>query len=299
MFRIEFGKVTNKVFYGLEGEKGKGLISEFKDGYIITILYKLYAMTTREGQVITSLDLLLKECGYSTNKDNRNNFKYILNKLKENNIINFDEVEKSNTVFIIDVEKMFDDNGFFMVEAKELDLINEKAKDKREYNNLLKVYYYLKARCYKRGEGKPELVIAGGRSQTTYVTYENISYFANITEAKIKEYIETLRELNLIVYKNLGKKYKPENPKYLTECANIYTFPIISNDVDSELKEGLKQQKENYEKNGYIITNKPYKNNNRQINGRKGYLIKKKNNGTITEEEMEELRKIDEVVCEL
>ena len=299
MFRIEFGKVTNKVFYGLEDEKGKGLISEFKDGYIITILYKLYAMTTREGQVVTSLDLLLKECGYAINKDNRNNFKYILNKLKENNIIDFDGIDKSNTAFIISTEKMVDDNGFFIVETKELDLINKKAKDKREYNNLIKVYYYLKARCYKRGEGESELVIVGGRSQTTYVTYSNISYFANVTEAKIKEYIEILKELDLIVYKNLGKKYKPENPKYLTECANIYAFPIISNDVDNELKEGLKQQKYDYEKEGYIITNKPYKNNNRQVNGRKGYLVKKKNKGTITEEELDELRKIDEVICEL
>lgn len=301
MFRIEFGKITNKVFYGLEGEEDKkGLISELKEGVIITILERLYAMTTRENKVITSLDTLLKECDYSLDKDNRKNFKHILNKLKEFGIINFDNIEKSNVDIIIDVEEMVDEEkGFFMVLTKELNLIKSKSRSKREYNNLIKVYYYLKARCYKRGKNEPELVIAGGRSQTTYMTYSNISYHANITEAKIKEYIEILKELNLIVYKNLGRKYKPENPKYLTECANIYTFPIISNDAESELKEGLKQQKENYEKNGYIITNKPYKNNNRQINGRKGYLIKKKNNGTITEEEMEELRKIDEVVCEL
>ena len=40
------------------------------------------------------------------------------------------------------------------------------------------------------------------------------------------------------------------------------------------------------------IKKKDYKNNNRKINGRKGYLIKKQNNNTITEGELMELESI-------
>ena len=300
MFRIEFSKVSNKVFYELGGDKDYGLIQELKEGNVITILHRLYAMTTREGKVITSLDTLLKECGYAIDKDNKKNFKYILNKLREHKFINFEDVDKSNVDMIIDTENIVSENkGFFMVLTKELDLINEKATNKREYNNLIKVYYYIKARCYKRSKDEPDVVISGGRSQTTYVTYSNIAHYTGVTEAKIKNYIDILKELNLIAYASLGKKYRPSDSKYLTECANIYALPIISNDVENELKEGLKQQKNDYEKDGYIITKKEYKNNNRQLNGRKGYLIKRRKNGKITEEETKELEQIESVVWEL
>jgi len=58
------------------------------------------------------------------------------------------------------------------------------------------------------------------------------------------------------------------------------------------LELGIKRLKHNLRDKGFVIVDKDYKNNDRKINGRKGYLIKKQNNGTITKEESIELDNI-------
>lgn len=291
MCRIEYTKVTNKVFYGLNGDMDRGLIMDIKDGTVIHILHRLYALTNRENNAYTTLDSLIEECGYKTGKENKLKFKNILAKLKEYNIINFKEVPRSTDLMIINTENICEKDGFTIILDEELELISNNSKDKREFNNTIKVYFYLKARCFKRGT---ELAYDGGRAETTYCSYENISKYTMVSEGKIKDYIDLLSKLGLIIYSSSGKKYKVDNPNSLTECANVYALTKISgNDfVKDELKEGLKQQKYDYEQKGFKITKKDYKDNNRQINGRKGYLIKKQNNNTLTEEEKEELNNI-------
>ena len=191
----------------------------------------------------------------------------------------------------INTENLNVNDEFFVVEEDELKIISDASDDIREVNNIIKVYFYLKARCYKRGT---ELCYAGGQAETTYCSYENISKHTLISEGNIKKYIDILKEINLIDYDNLGKKYKEDNPKLLTDCANIYALIKISGKefIKDELREGMKQQKYDYEDKGFKITKKDYKNNNRKINGRKGYLIKKQNNNTITEGELMELESI-------
>lgn len=287
-----FSKISNKLFYELNDNKEESILKVTKDSKTLLIMHNLYLMTDRKGRAITSIDFLIEELGYKVTKKIQPQIKEILKKLKELGFIDYkDEIKSYSKIMKINTENLNVDDEFFVVEEDELKIIYDASDDIREINNILKVYFYLKARCYKR---RTEIWYTGGRAETTYCSYENISKHTLIGEGNIKKYIDILKEINLIDYDNLGKKYKEDNPKLLTDCANLYALIKVSGKefIKDELKEGLKQQRHDYEERGFKITKKDYKNNNRKINGRKGYLIKKQNNNTITKEELMELEDI-------
>ena len=287
-----FSKISNKLFYKLNDNKEESILKVTKDSKTLLIMHNLYLMTDRKGRAITSIDFLIEELGYKVTKKIQPQVKEILNQLKQLGFIEYEgEIKSYSKIMKINTENLNVNDEFFVVEEDELKIISDASDDIREVNKIIKVYFYLKARCYKRGT---ELCYAGGQAETTYCSYENISKHTLISEGNIKKYIDILKEINLIDYDNLGKKYKEDNPKLLTDCANIYALIKISGKefIKDELREGMKQQKYDYEDKGFKITKKDYKNNNRKINGRKGYLIKKQNNNTITEGELMELESI-------
>lgn len=287
-----FSKVSNEFFYGLNGDQEKSILKEVNDNKVLLIIHNLYLMTDRKGRAITSIDFLIEECCYKVTKKCQTQVKDILNALKELNLISFEGEIKSYTKIIkINTENLNVENEFFVFEEEELETISNLSDDIREVNNLLKIYLYLKARCYKKKNND-----GTGRSQTTYVSYKNIANHTLIGEGNIKKYIDILKESGLIAYKNLGLKYKEGYKEYKNECSNLYALMKISGSekwLKQDLKEGLKQQRFDYESKGYIIVEKgDYLYNDRKINGRKGYLIKKENNNALTDEEKEELNKI-------
>ncbi|WP_297713210.1 hypothetical protein [Clostridium sp.] len=287
-----FSKISNKLFYKLNDNKEESILKVTKDSKTLLIMHNLYLMTDRKGRAITSIDFLIEELGYKVTKKIQPQIKEILNQLKQLGFIDYEgEIKSYSKIMKINTENLNVNDEFFVVEEDELKIISDASDDIREVNNIIKVYFYLKARCHKRGT---ELCYTGGQAETTYCSYENISKHTLISEGNIKKYIDILKEINLIDYDNLGKKYKEDNPKLLTDCANIYALIKISGKefIKDELREGMKQQKFDYEDKGFKITKKDYKNNNRKINGRKGYLIKKQNNNTITEDELMELESI-------
>ena len=110
----------------------------------------------------------------------------------------------------------------------------------------------------------------------------------------MNEYIVKLKELGLINYTSCGKKYHSQDKnKRLSECPNIYTICCINDCGDEqELELGISQCKHDLQSKDWIVTKTNYKNNNRQLNGKKGGLIKKLNNGTITEDQKNELEEL-------
>lgn len=285
-----FSKVGNNLFYGLNNDKERSILKEINDNKVIIILHNLYLLTNRKGKANITINYLIEECGYKIAKNTQIQFKDILIKLKDIKLIDIDKAIKSYTSMIsIDTNKLNIDNNFFIVEDEEIRIIKYNTTNVKEFLNTIKVYYYLKARVNKGNN----VAINGGKSQTTFNTYEDISKYTLISEANIKKYINKLQSIDLIKYDSLGYKYKIDNIKLKTECANIYALTRISKEfIDADLKEGLKQQKYYYEEKGYIITKKGYKANNKQLAGEYGSLIKKEKNNKLTDKEKERLKTI-------
>ena len=234
-----FSKISNKLFYKLNDNKEESILKVTKDSKTLLIMHNLYLMTDRKGRAITSIDFLIEELGYKVTKKIQPQVKEILNQLKQLGFIEYEgEIKSYSKIMKINTENLNVNDEFFVVEEDELKIISDASDDIREVNNIIKVYFYLKARCYKRGT---ELCYAGGQAETTYCSYENISKHTLISEGNIKKYIDILKEINLIDYDNLGKKYKEDNPKLLTDCANIYALIKISG------KEFIKDELRRYE----------------------------------------------------
>ena len=287
---MAYSKITNKLFY-TNKEKKESILKIVNDNKVVLVMHYLYLLTNICGEATVSVDYLIEKCGYKVDKDSRKSFKNILDKLKELKYINFNNINKSNEVIEIDTTKLNVDTEFFVVENEELELIRNNTEDIREFLNVVKVYYYLKARIYKR----KETTTIDPRSQSTYNTYEDIANHTLISERNIKKYIDKLQEINLIRYCNLGYKYRVDNIQAKTECANLYVLTKISKDEEMlryDMKEGLKQEELFYIDKGFIVTENGYKNNDRKLNGFYGSLIKKEKSNRLTDEEREELNKL-------
>lgn len=298
-----FSKLTNELFYVKVGEdeNGKGKYSHeesilYKTKYddkVILILHELYINTNFRRKCLITLDYLIEKCGYKVDKDNRKSFKNILEKLKELNLINFSEINKSNELILINTEEVILQARDYTQLADEEVVIFNNVADVRKRTTLLKLYLYLKARTTKRGNsdstGKTRDIQVEFVPQTTYQSYETINKYTNISESRIKEYIDMLQAMNLITYVSVGKRYKQtDKQQKLTEAPNVYAINILQDDIQAELELGVKRCKYDQQKQGYVIVDREYKNNNRKIYGKKGSLTKKLNNGSITEEEQKQ-----------
>lgn len=291
-----FAKIPTGLFY-IGKEKDNSILSKIKDDKVVLILYYLYLSTNYIQESNVSISYLINKCNYYSNDKIKKEFKYILNdliKLKyidtKDNMANITH----NDLITLDISNLLNLDTFVMLEQKELNTLLLSSTNKKELLNLLKVYLYLKCRCWKKKDGG-KTYIEGGKAQVTYCSYKNISEYTYTSEGHIIEYITKLQDLKMIKYVNLGKKYHiNDQSKRTTDCNNLYTITsIVQGDyIDLELKEGLKQQQYSYEENGYVIV-KTKNISDKIIYGRKGYLTKKLNNETITEQELKELELIN------
>lgn len=290
-----FSKIPKELFYIDNTNEGykNSILNKLNDSKVVLVLHYLYTLGNRYNITAITIDYLLSKCDYYANTENRKDIINIFKYLKHIKLIDYlDNKINPNDMIEIDIDKLINSNNFVLLEEQEINIINSNSNNKKEFSNLLKIYLYLKARAYNRNSGN-DIVMEGGRSQTTYCSYNNISLHTKTGEGQIKKYIDKLQDLKLIKYANLGMKSIEVNGKVIIdECINIYAIVNLCNgSVDAELKEGLKQQENNYTNKGYKIikvkTNN--KNDNKVINGRKGYLIKKQKNNTITNKELKEL----------
>jgi hypothetical protein len=292
-----YSQLKNEIFYNEKQETEESILNKVNDSKVIRVLHELYVCTNFRRVAITTLDYLIESCGYKVNQKSQKSFKEILNKLRELKIIDFkDDITSADMLEINTEELTCNVSNFTQLADSEIKILETNITDTRSRANMLKLYLYLKARTFKRtnkDNGEKYGIEIEFMPQTTYQTYEWIEKYTNISQSNIKRYIDKLQELNLITYKSIGKKYNSKDVKQvLTECPNIYAINNLQEDVQEELELGIKRVKHNLRDKGFVIVDKDYKNNDRKINGRKGYLIKKQNNGTITKEESIELDNI-------
>lgn len=301
-----FAKIPTELFYHLINNptkeknisvKTNSILTNIRDDKVLLIIYYLYTATNYMYEANISISYLINKCNYYNNDKVKKEFKIILNDLCKLKYISINEdinKLKHNDLFVVNTDNIFNSEKFVILEQKELNTLILNTANKKELLNLLKVYLYLKCRCYKKKEGD-YTAKSGGKAQVTYCSYNNIADYTYTSEGHMAEYITKLKELNLIDYKNLGKKYSINDPKKkITDCNNIYTImSVCSGEIaENELIEGLKQQQQFYEDNDFTIV-KTNNVNDKAIYGRKGYLVKKVNNNTITEKELKELELID------
>jgi hypothetical protein len=298
-----FSKLTNELFYvkeEIENEDKPNYSCEksilYKTGYddkIILILHELFLNTTLRRECLITLDYLIEKCGYKLDKDNRKSFKDTLEKLKKLEIINYKNYNKSNELITIDTENIMLnlESNFTQLSDEELNKLSP-IEDIRLKVSLLKLYMYLKARTKKRTNN--EDLNLNCKSQTTYQSYEIIEKYTNISQSRIKTYIDQLQDLKLITYRKVGYRYKEQDIKKIkTECPNVYAINCLQDDIESELKIGIDQCKNKQEEDGYIVTQEAYKNHDNKKIGLYGSLIKKRNNNKITDKEIKQLTRIE------
>jgi predicted transcriptional regulator len=299
-----FSQLTNEIFY-LKDENNDdkkieqgSIINTIQDDKVIIILHELYVNSSFRRTYNLNLDFFIEQCGYQVNQKSKKNFEQVLNKLKDNKLINFDSI--NNKIISIDIEPLIlkSSKNYFILTDEEINTFKN-VKDLRLRITLLKVYTYLKATTTKRSinekTGEKYNIQVIGVPQVTWQSYEYIEKFINIGQAHLKTYIDKLKELGLIDYASCGKKYHSKDKyKKLSECPNVYTITNLNEcGNEQELELGLKQCK-NWleEENGWIVTKTNYKNNDRKTNGKIGGLTKKLNKGTITDKQKEELDKL-------
>lgn len=301
-----FAKIPTILFYEVTTDetedksiciKDNSILTNIRDSKVVLILYNLYIRTNYLNECDTSISKLINVCGYYNNDKAKLEFKSVLkslcdlkyistdcdfNKIKHNDLITFD------TIGLIDID------SFVILEQKELNTITSSSTSNKEILNLLKVYLYLKCKCNKRKDGE-NIQKNGGKAQVAFPSYENIAEFTYTSESCIVEYINKLKNIGLIDYTNIGKKYfENDKKKQITECTNIYIIKsVVPKDfIETEFQEAIKQQRQYYESNGYTII-KDDSISNKVLYGRKGYLTKRLNNNIITNKEKEELELLD------
>lgn len=296
-----YSQLPNEVFYALDGGKYRengSLLHEFEyDGKIILILHTLYVKTDFARECVTTLEYLIEKCGYKVTNDSRKKFKDILNKLKEIGLINFKDEIVSGKMMEIDTEQLLLSSNFFQASNEEMEKFKT-VEDLRLRTTLVKLYFYLKARVYKRGididTGERHNTNVEREPQVTYQSYELIEKYTGISQARIKNYIDILQDMKLITYRKPGYRYKADDKnKIKTECPNVYAINNLQEDIDAELEFGVKRCIYNQREQGYVVTNQGYKEHDNKKIGLYGALMKKQKNNTITANELIKLNKLE------
>jgi hypothetical protein len=134
----------------------------------------------------------------------------------------------------------------------------------------------------------------GGKPECCYPSYIQICKDINITEGKIKEYLDILWDLSLIRYnrdETLKYYLKKDKNKILKYIPNIYV--LYQDEWENELKESKKYYKLKNDDKVFIKTEED--NNDRSRAGKKGNVIRAIKEDRATEEDLEKLKEINEI----
>ena len=264
---------TEKVDYDRKGS----ILQLVKDDKVIKVIYELIVGTNFRNICNTSINDLISLCGYKVNDKNIKSFKELLYKMDSKNIIHIDnDFYRGNDLISIDTENLFNmsEDGYTVLEQKELDIINNITKDSRQRNTLLKCYLFIKLMCHKREDNSAKGLAYETKPQTITMDYKYICKFTGVTD--VTKAIKTLQDNKLIIYSNflINEICHPENKQ---DAKNTYAVYSLEENWDEELtkeelKVGINQYKNKLTEQGFIISLK-YLNNDKSANG---YLGKQK-----------------------
>lgn len=281
-----FAKIPNAVFSiktidenteKVDYDNKCSILKLVKDDKVIKVIYELIIGTNFRNICNTSINNLIVLCGYKVNDKNIKSFKELLYKMDSKNIIHIiNEFYRGNDIVTIDTENLFNmaEDGYTLLEQKELDIINNITKDSRQRNTLLKCYLFIKLMCHKREDNSAKGLLYETKPQTITMDYKYICKFTGVTD--VTKAIKTLQDNKLIIYSNflIHKTGQSENKQ---DAKNTYAVYSLEENWDEELtkeelKVGINQYKEKLKEQGFIISLK-YLNNDKSVNG---YLGKQK-----------------------
>ena len=290
---MEYSQITNRLYYGLNGENDNSIYRHIQDSKVILVLDYLYSNASMNNTVNATLKQIIECCGYklSYKKGETNDqFKAILVGLNELNIIAFNGViDKPTTVITIDTSNLFviDENNkptrYFKFEYVIVDKIKKATKTNKQFINLVKYYYNFACRF---GTGRD--ITCSGNSGATWLSYYELSNQLSLSESEIKKYNDILIDLDLLVVENIGMKKNREGT--ITECNNIY-MPKKEN-YTIALDSAKKQYTEHLEKLGYTILENAKTTNDKRLNGELGGLIRLSNQGQATQQQLDRIKEI-------
>lgn len=187
---------------------------------------------------------------------------------------------RGNDLISVDTENIFNmaENGYTVLEQKEVDIIDNITKDNRQRNTLLKCYFFIKCMCHKRSNNTQAGLHFEAETQSITMDYKYINKFISVTD--ITKCINILKENNLIMFDNF-LIYKLENPENKQDAKNTYVVHALEENWDEELTKdelrlAINQYKDRLKQKGFIISKK-YLNNDKSANGYKGKLIQMSN----------------------
>lgn len=290
-----FSKIPTQLFYTYDNDIST--IRAYKDDKIILVIYILYIYSGLNKRVLISINKIITIMEYynnTTNKDSIKNILHLLDKLQLINVLT-SKYNASDLIEIDTAQLINYSDKYITLYQNELIKIKENTKNNKELLNILKLYLYLKSRCYNNNDNIQD----GGRSKTTFQSYKDIHKFIGIAEGTTKDYINKLQSIGLITYINIGYICKGDNIKL---ASNLYTINNIHSEpeeVQLHLKEGRKQQEYYYNSKGYTIIKAKENKQLKKLNGEKGSIIKKMKNKQFTITEVEQLEKVNDKIKKL
>lgn len=280
-FRSEYGETLAIKYKEKFGEAGKSVA--------LIYAYLEHRRTYLDECYFSIEDMILKlNFTPATGKGKMNdNFKNILNALKNDGYIETDidfvktDINKLIVAGLIKLE-----NNFFKIEQYQYDWIMS-SKSKSKKNNLFKLFCAIKSRIATRHKSEN---IYDGLYEVAFPSYKKLVEDTGISESNIKKYINELVDLKLIKYANAGTMVNLGTGE-VKECNN--TYAIYKNGWEDEIQGSIRLFKKKKKEEGWIFTKKK-ETNVKSLAGRKGYLKKRINNNTATEEEIKEYKEIAE-----
>jgi hypothetical protein len=299
-----YNKLSNKLFYIKEKnengtiENKEGIIKIIGDDKVLCIMNYFYQHTDRRNRVQFTLVDLITECGFKPKTgEGKTNEKFltVLNKLIELNAIELNtDIDKIKPKDLVKGSVLIDlSNSYVELLDEEYDNIMNYTDKKIDNLKLLTLYMDIKGRMFKRPKGDC-VTKDGGKPESCYPSYIQICKDINITEGKIKEYLDILWDLNLIRYnrdETLKYYLKKDKNKILKYIPNIYV--LYQDEWENELKESKKYYKLKNDDKVFIKTEED--NNDRSRAGKKGNVIRAIKEDRATEEDLEKLKEINEI----
>ena len=293
-----FTKIPNYALYTY-GSYDKSILEQMNyDCKVVQILDCLYYNMTMRGVSNISIEYIALFCGYKpdSHKGKINDvIKFILHDLDELGYITCDcdfTKVKSTTLIRCKLNIEYSSNFSLMYDNVREKIYSVQGVDKAQ---LFTYYCYINARMHRRGAEDSKI---SGEYEYTYFGFDSVYNYLKITDKALVKYNDILVELDLIRYKNFGATYH-KDAKYKTTrlVPNFYTlFEGCEERAKRNLNEGFKLYKYKDENDGKKYTDKPLESDNRVIGGKKGSLVKKEMNGTITDDEMAELIHINDIL---
>ena len=176
--------------------------------FTVSALYTLYTNLNLKGYTTFSIEELIEDCGYKSNKDNIKKFKGLLLQLNEMNVISnlsTDIIKAKANTYIECRLNLDSDSQYFMVYAKQYEAIFNSKYTVKEKNNSFTFLCYVLSKIKINGD-------------FCHFSLMEASEELGINKNTILSIRDILKELNLLYFDFVGTEYNNKN------CDTVYAL---------------------------------------------------------------------------